>query len=634
MLFRLAIVLLSFFLCGPSFAERKVALLIGNSAYSGGAAVLKNPSNDIDMLKTVLQRAAFEVYDFKDLSRSAMSDALSEFEEKAAGADIGLVFYSGHGLELNGTNYLLPVDATLASDRDVKYEALELDDVLQSLSKVVKLKLVLLDACRDNPFLAKMKRVATRGVATRGLARLDDISTDSNLLVGYATAPGQVAFDGAGTNSPYTIALARHLVEPGIEVETALRAVAKDVYQSTGGKQRPYKTGSILDTVMLDDSLPSSSSPIQSDPCRDAQAHWNAVRDGHDVKLLDEHLALFGTCAFANLAKQRLSQIRGRGNAPLATQCDLLVADTTDTMRLATIGGVEFGQIRMPEAKVACETAVKEFPDVARMQFQYGRALSKTKDFTVAMEWYRKAAEAEYPAAMRMVAILFRDGSGVEQDYSQAMTWFGKAADRGDFEAMKGIGDLFQKGLGVPVDLTAATTWYRKSADAGSASAMLEVATMNQEGKGLPRNMSEALNWYQKAADLNNVSAMTSLAFLYQTGEGVPQDYAQAAKWFQKASIKGDPMAMAYMGLLTANGLGTERDPKEAARLVEAALRKGNTYAQYQMKQRSGGWPDDFRRELQQRLRDARVFPGKANGKFGPSTFSAIDTIFGKSVKN
>ncbi|GLR49912.1 caspase family protein [Shinella yambaruensis] len=316
-----------------AFAERKVALLIGNARYSTAASSLRNPLNDVAVMRKTLAGAQFEVDIVENGSLDQMSAALDRFEEKARGAEIGLIYYSGHGVEIGGENYLVPIDAELPSDRRVKYEAIAMADVLSRLDGVTKLKLVLLDACRDNPFLDTMKKLATKGIGSKGLARVE--TSGSNMLIGYATAPGEVARDGDGDNSPYAAALARHLVAPGLEIESALRAVTRDVREATGGGQTPFKTGSIYETVLLGPAITeqldtpayekeqesgfSGQQALPVDPCRDAATHWGEVKSSEDKTLIGEHVRLFGDCAFVGLAKHRIAVLETK-EANLALQ--------------------------------------------------------------------------------------------------------------------------------------------------------------------------------------------------------------------------------------------------------------------------------------------------------------------------
>lgn len=333
MLLRIAIFAFALLSVAPAHAAKKVALLIGNATYTSATATLRNPPNDVAAMKSMLEAAEFDVTVVSNVTRVEMSEALDIFSEKAHGADVGMVYYSGHGIELDGTNYLVPVDAQLKSDRSAKYEAVTLDDVIAAVSGATTLKLILLDACRDNPFKNSMRRVATKGAPTRGLARVD--TSDNNLLIGYATSPGSVASDGEGNNSPYAQALVRHLTRPGLEIESALRAVAKEVHGRTGGEQVPFKTGSLFETVMLSphasgqaqvDAMPAvvfspaTSTAADTNACEGEHVSWNAVKTTQSFTRLTEHIEKFAMCETSERAKTRLALLRAKSPYLSATQ--------------------------------------------------------------------------------------------------------------------------------------------------------------------------------------------------------------------------------------------------------------------------------------------------------------------------
>ena len=221
-------------------AGRRIALVIGNAAYSG-LPRLGNPLRDAKAIADALRQVGFsDVIEASDLSRDGMLAALNAFSDKVADADWALVYYAGHGVEVDGINYLIPVDAKLRSDRDVADEAVSLNRVLNGLSSTRKLRLVVLDACRDNPFEAHMRRtVGTRSV-TRGLA---PIEPGSSTLVVYAAKHGQVSQDGSGQNSPFASALTRYMTTPGLEIDKMFRKVAADVLSATDNKQEPFTYG-------------------------------------------------------------------------------------------------------------------------------------------------------------------------------------------------------------------------------------------------------------------------------------------------------------------------------------------------------------------------------------------------------
>jgi formylglycine-generating enzyme required for sulfatase activity len=224
-------------------AERRVVLLIGNGAY-GKVGKLENPTRDAAAMEALLRKAGFDTVELKrDLGRDAMRRTLRDFSDSVREADIALVFYAGHGIEVKGENYLIPVDAVLERDIDVEDETVPLARVFQVLEPAKRLRLVILDACRDNPFAPAMKRTIAGRSIGRGLAQVEVTTTDT--LLAYAAKAGSVALDGQGGNSPYTRALLKHLTTPGLDVTLALRRVRDEVLKSTGGKQEPFFYGSL-----------------------------------------------------------------------------------------------------------------------------------------------------------------------------------------------------------------------------------------------------------------------------------------------------------------------------------------------------------------------------------------------------
>ena len=302
-----------------AYGADRVAFVIGNSSYSHAQA-LPNPGADAAAVASSLERLGFDVTLQKDLTKAAFELALADFSDKAAGADIALVFYAGHGMELDGQNYLVPVDARLNTDLRVKFETVSLEDVLASVEGARGLKLVLLDACRDNPFITSMtRRIATRSLG-RGLAKVE---TAPGILVSFAAAAGTVAEDGTGRHSPYTTALLEHLETPGLELSLLFRKVADDVQTRTNGRQTPFEYGRLPgNSIFLTpaEEVPATAASEQN-LCRDAATHWTAVSNTRNAGLLEEHIRRFGDCAFASLARHALSELQASaatGNADIA----------------------------------------------------------------------------------------------------------------------------------------------------------------------------------------------------------------------------------------------------------------------------------------------------------------------------
>jgi hypothetical protein len=226
----------------PQTLGRRIALIIGNSTYSAVPA-LKNPALDARALAETLTSIGFEKVTLKfDLDRQATWAALTEFAGEAARADWAVVYYAGHGIELDGQNYVIPTDAKLDSDRSVLFETVPLDHMVEATAGARKFRLVILDACRNNPFLQTMTRVASTRSIGRGLSRVEP---KGGVLVAYAAKAGEVALDGEGGNSPFVVALIEQLRRPGVEVGFLFRKVRDSVLKQTNNTQEPYTYGSL-----------------------------------------------------------------------------------------------------------------------------------------------------------------------------------------------------------------------------------------------------------------------------------------------------------------------------------------------------------------------------------------------------
>jgi uncharacterized caspase-like protein len=227
----------------PAFAEKRVALVMGNSAYQN-VSRLANPGNDSEAMSATLRNAGFDVVDLRrDLNANAMRRALRDFSDNVRDADVAIVYYAGHGIEIDGTNYLIPVDAVLERDIDAFDEALPLDRLLTVIEPARQLRLVILDACRDNPFNKSMKRtIGTRAIG-RGLARVE--MTSPNTLIAFAAKAGSTASDGDGKYSPFTASLVKYLTRPGLDLRKAFGFTRDEVLKATNNRQEPFVYGSL-----------------------------------------------------------------------------------------------------------------------------------------------------------------------------------------------------------------------------------------------------------------------------------------------------------------------------------------------------------------------------------------------------
>jgi len=222
-------------------AEGRVALVIANSTYAH-APRLPNPPNDARTIAAALRKVGFTTTEKSDLSKAGLEAALKVFAQSARGADVAVIYYAGHGMEQGGLNYLVPVDAALASDQDVEFDAVPLDLLLRSVEGASRMKLVILDACRNNPFLSSMRRSGGTRAVGRGLARVEPAG---DILVAYAAREGSTADDGDGGNSPFTTALTQRIATPGLEIRLLFGQVRDEVLRSTDRRQEPAIYGSL-----------------------------------------------------------------------------------------------------------------------------------------------------------------------------------------------------------------------------------------------------------------------------------------------------------------------------------------------------------------------------------------------------
>ena len=320
----LAAALLAAVCCAAAFsaaAADRVALVVGNGAYAH-APKLANPVNDAAAVGAALERLGFSVMRVENAGYDALRRRLRDFGRASRGAEVAVAFYAGHGVEVGGRNYLVPVDATLANDGDAAFEAVGLDLVMQSVEGASRFGLVILDACRDNPFVSRMERAGTTRAVGRGLARVEPTGVT---LVAYAASAGRTASDGSGRHSPYTAALLEHIAEPGLDVGLLFRRVGESVELSTGGAQKPVYYGSLPSAGAYLSSPPPGGGPEavpggQSPADRLSAARmdrertfWESAERGGTASGYEAYLEAFPSGVYAALARDRLARLGGGG---------------------------------------------------------------------------------------------------------------------------------------------------------------------------------------------------------------------------------------------------------------------------------------------------------------------------------
>jgi hypothetical protein len=305
-------------------ADKRVAFVVGNGAYKN-VAQLPNPPIDAKAMAQVLRNVGFEVVEGSNLTRDAMTERLLEFGKKAEGADIAVFFYAGHGIAISGTNYLLPIDADIKSEMDVKLgAAINIDLTLDQTMSDAKVKLVFLDACRDNPFAAKIKsNSATRSVSVG--AGLAEMKSGEGTLIAFATGPGQTALDGTGGgNSPFTHALIDQITQPGAEIQQAMTKVRAEVNEQTNKGQLPWGHTNLIGSVYLNPAAAPAAAaapsvapaPVTSTASNtDVELEfWRSIKDSNKPEEINAYLSSYPNGQFKSLALSRIASLDTNGS--------------------------------------------------------------------------------------------------------------------------------------------------------------------------------------------------------------------------------------------------------------------------------------------------------------------------------
>jgi TPR repeat protein len=570
-----SIVLLLASLASSAHAEKRVALVVGNSAYQN-VGRLDNPANDASLMADTLRDLGFTLVGSGaqlDLDKAALDGVVQSFGQKIQGADVALFYYAGHGVQVRGSNYLVPVNANPTREADVDFQMVDINLVLNQMQgSGTRLNLVILDACRNNPFGGRGLRSSEGGLA--------QIRAPEGTLISYATQPGSVAQDGGDGNSPYTKALAVTIRRSGLDIFQTFNEVGLAVKRSTGGSQQPWVSSSPIDGsfYFVSPAVSSVSVPPVTPHQQEAR-----LAEPTDPLRLD-----------------------------LVTDCDRLAANPEDPQHPRSVPGVTITQIDIVPALRACDAAMRQFPDVARFTYQAGRIAASQKDYMLARqlyekaaaageagsmnnlgnlflngqgvpkdvlearEWYQKAAAAGAAVGMANLGRLYAQGNGVSKNYAEALKWYQKAVAAGDPIGMNGLGYLYEQGTGVPEDLTEARKWYEKAAALGEPNAMSNLGNLYRDGRGVTKNYTEALKWYERAAAAGNANGMNNRGVLSFKGQGVPKDVSEARRWYEKAAAAGAAVAMRNLGAIYAQGNGVARDYNEARKWYEMAAAAGD----------------------------------------------------------
>jgi TPR repeat protein len=573
----------------PAFAAKRVALVIGNSGYRN-VPRLENPANDARLIAKTLRDLGFTVVGqdaLLDLDKPHFDAALQDFSNQVLGADVALFYYAGHGVQVAGRNFLVPVEANPTRESDVYLQMIDTSIVLSQMEgSGTKLNIVLLDACRNNPFAGRGLRSTSGGLA--------QMQAPEGTLISYATQPGAAALDGADGDSPYSKALAETMRRPGLGLFDTFNEVGLSVKRATGGQQQPWLSSSPIEggfyfsnpgaTLTIASAAPipalnagsvkRTADPAPPDPAPAAPAAAATLEPpaATALALAPAPSRPQQTASLTpNAPPQGGGATVGAGETAVAT-CDRLAASPIDPEKPANVAGVEFEQLVATPALSACRAALAAEPNNPRIEFELGRVEMKAGGLDEeALPLFRKAAAVGHAGAMNSLGLAYERGIGVNKDMGEATRWYRRSAEAGNSTAMRRLGLAFRNGDGVSVNHVQATRWFRRAAEAGNVQAMSEVGQAYERGLGAPEDPAEAAKWFRKAADAGGAAGMNLLGMAYLRGVGLDRDPVEAVRWFRKSAEAGNIFAMENLGRAYRNGIGVERNEDEAQRWFKKA---------------------------------------------------------------
>ncbi|WP_027143747.1 caspase family protein [Mesorhizobium sp. WSM3626] len=639
----IAALMLASFTAFQACADRRVALVIGNSEYREIPA-LKNPDKDAEDVSSTFRLAGFDVFVAKDLTKIEFEKQFRNYLAAADGADLAIVYYSGHGFQIGGENFLIPVDASLKNAADIEVQAVKLDDVLQQLRTKSKIQVIILDACRNNPFPRKDYWLRDQLIVA-GNTGLAQVKSSLNTLIAFATEPGAVAYDGSGDLSPFSSAFSRRALAPNQEIRSVMAAVRRDVVEATAGKQVPWENSSLIDEVVLmrranrpalppvlEKVVPSGVGPVALDLPEPVDVDGGAVTVSIDRQPALGRLILDGKAIAAgepiagkDLPRLRMDVPKGAG---AQEQVDMLAYSTHDNwggesrgilvFRVKNGEGAEGKQLIASLESEQKQQAVERGIHIAgaaeaienhEVQIPVGvgpvplQLDFPTTDPAVSLKL------AGYPATGTLSLpdrTLSPDSSLManEVDHLRYEPQIGAVQPlivgfevRADNTSSKPATmklsptvDPCDREAGEPLDLQGVVPGLLPNEISSNAVDVCRAAVRAypdvarfyyQLGRALLAvgKVDEAKKAIQEAADKGHVRAVFELGYIAASGIGTAVDPKKANGFYAPASDKGDPYGMAAWGRALFNGLGVERDTGKGLDLLLKAAAMGHTYS-------------------------------------------------------
>ncbi|GGD72165.1 hypothetical protein GCM10008012_15330 [Rhizobium anhuiense] len=613
---------------------RRVALVIGNSVYKTLPS-LPNPANDVEEVASTLRAAGFDVTIGVNVDRIGLEDTVRRFLRSTSNAEAGLIYYSGHGIQVGGQNFIVPVDATLETPYDVETQTMPLDLILNHLKQNSRVQLIFLDACRNNPFNAQKFWMAEKLEpvgATRGLARID---SDLGSLIAFSTEPGQVALDGTGALSPYSESFIKRASEPNKEIRQVLTDVRRDVIAMTGGKQVPWENSSLTDSFyFIPAPPPPSVEPMQQVSVPEGAAATKLpIAPPHDetgsaLLVTLNQLPKTGKLSFdgkpveqgAKIPAAALTALTYDSSGVAAGTVGLIGYTVSDPYGQATQGVVAITVSADAGAKLAQLEQQKQ----ARLADAdaYLKTLPRDVSATIGVGPVEAGLPAVPASATEMtfkVAALPDKGT---LRAGERVIGLGHVLEAADIPALSYEPQIGTENQPFALtlqaandDLAPATITFKPALDACDTAAAAPLDLQGVTAGKLPNEIdpasalpacTEAVKAYPKVArfvyqlgraqlanrdtktafatitkamDAGHVRAIQHLSTMYDFGASVPRNAEKAAKIVQAGAEKGDPYALHSFGSDLYYGRGIKADPQRGLRLLLQSADMGHTYA-------------------------------------------------------
>ncbi len=605
-----------------SFAAKKVALVVGNDSYVNVPKLAK-AQNDADSISNKLKELGFQVHLHKDLNRRGFNQKLQSFLSSLQAGDEALFFFAGHGVEIRGQNYLLPTDipnAEPGQESFVKSEAIGVNYILNEIGRrKVRMTLLILDACRNNPF----QKSGTRSLGrTRGLGTMEAPPEGTFIL--YSAGFGQSALDRLSDSDPhpnsvFTRTLVPLLSKPGLKLSDTARQVRRKVMKlasTVSHEQRPAYYDEVLGDFYFTppavgfSEVSKPENIVQKQPGVNVQGGgtcgvWPQIATSATYAQVEAFLAECKSGIYSTLAKARLTELKGKQPNKVLALLPPIVKNPKKVSKNATAIFTRAWNI-------------------------FNGKNGETKDQYKAVRLYKQAVSLGHKSALVNLGYSLENGFGIVKDVAEAAQMYKRAAELGEAQGMTNLGYMYENGKGIKRDLKEAAKWYKKSALAGNFNGMTNYGYMNETGRGMPVNFNEAVKWYRKGADGGIARAKNNLAYMYLYGRGVKKSERTAWSLYKAAADQGFANSNYMLGYMRLLGKGVKRNDKKAAKWVLIALKGKHQFAVKEMTTNSAGWSLTFRKELQRLMAKEGYYNGALDGKFGSGTYNAIRSVAGQ----